>query len=71
VLDEKTVFDAGGQSFHAPGADTVLLHGSTSPHDHRSYHPHGAIAALKIDGREVTLEPGEIALGSVPEGVAY
>ena len=52
-------------------AAVLLLHGGTSPHDHWSYHRNGGVIGLKIEGRKVSLRPGEIAMGSVPEAIAY
>ncbi|HEX3756411.1 MAG TPA: YncE family protein [Rhizomicrobium sp.] len=52
-------------------AAVQLLHGGTSSHNDWTYHRNGGIVGLKIDGRKVTVRPGEIAMGSVPEGIAY
>jgi len=52
-------------------AALILLHGGTSAHSDWTYHRNGGIIALKIDGQKVTVRPGEIPLGSVPEGIAY
>ncbi len=52
-------------------AAVILLHGGTSPHNDWSYHRNGGLIGLRIDGRKVTVQRGEIRLGSVPEGIAY
>lgn len=52
-------------------AAVILLHGGTSPRNDWSYHRNGGLVGLKIDGRKVTVQRGEIRLGSVPEGIAY
>jgi DNA-binding beta-propeller fold protein YncE len=52
-------------------AAVILLHGGTSPHNDWSYHRNGGLVGLKIEGRKVTVQRGEIRLGSVPEGIAY
>jgi DNA-binding beta-propeller fold protein YncE len=52
-------------------AAVVLLHGGTSPHNDWTYHRNGGIVMLRINGRKVSVRPGEIRMGSVPEGIAY
>jgi DNA-binding beta-propeller fold protein YncE len=52
-------------------AAVILLHGGTSAHNDWTYHRNGGIIGLTIDGRKVTVRPGEIRMGSVPEGIAY
>jgi DNA-binding beta-propeller fold protein YncE len=52
-------------------AAVMLLHGGTSAHDDWTYHRNGGIAALRIDGRKVTVRRGEIRMGAIPEGIAY
>lgn len=74
VIDTVSVGDGPEGIAMAPdgkSATLLLLHGSTSAPDHWSYHRNGYAMALKITGMKVTLVPGEIGLGSVPEGAAY
>lgn len=49
----------------------LVLHGGTAPHNDWSYHRNGGMLALRIDGRKVSLVPGEVPLGAVPEGIAF
>lgn len=52
-------------------AVAVLLKGSAARHDSWSYTRDGAVVLLRIEGGKVSLVPGEVPAGALPEGVAY
>lgn len=52
-------------------AVVLLLHGSTSGPDEWPYHPNGGAVMIGIENGTAKVLPGEVKLGSVPEGVAY
>ncbi|HEY0236007.1 MAG TPA: hypothetical protein VGC86_13275, partial [Afipia sp.] len=52
-------------------AVVLLLHGSTSGLDEWPYHPNGGAVMIAIENGKAKVVPGEVKLGSVPEGVAY
>lgn len=52
-------------------AIAVLLKGSAAPHAAWSYTRDGAVVLLRIDAGKVSLVPGEVPAGALPEGVAY
>ena len=52
-------------------AVVLLLHGSTSGPSEWPYHPNGGAVMIAIDNGKARVLPGEVKLGSVPEGVAY
>lgn len=52
-------------------AIAVLLKGSAAPHAAWSYTRDGAVVLLRIEGGKVSLVPGEVAAGALPEGIAY
>ena len=52
-------------------AVVLLLHGSTSGPDEWPYHANGGAVMIAIENGKARVIPGEVKLGSVPEGVAY
>jgi DNA-binding beta-propeller fold protein YncE len=73
VIDDVAVGDAPeGFAISPKGnlAVSVLLQGSNADKKAFYYHPGGAVAALKIDGKKVT-KTGEVQVGGLPEGVAF
>jgi DNA-binding beta-propeller fold protein YncE len=74
VVDTLAVGDGPEGFAMAPDGKTavvILLHGSTSGPSEWPYHPNGGAVMIAIDNGKARVVPGEVKLGSVPEGVAY
>jgi DNA-binding beta-propeller fold protein YncE len=74
VVDTLAIGDGPEGFAMAPdgkSAVVVLLHGSTSGPDEWPYHPNGGAVMISIENNKALIVPGEIKLGSVPEGIAY
>jgi DNA-binding beta-propeller fold protein YncE len=74
VVDTLAVGDGPEGFAMAPdgkSAVLLLLHGSTSGPDEWPYHPNGGAVMIAIENGKARVIPGEVKLGSVPEGVAY
>ena len=73
VVDRFVVGDAPEGFAISPKGDlavAILLQGSNADKKAFYYNPHGAVVALKIDGKKVT-KTGEVAVGGLPEGVVF
>jgi DNA-binding beta-propeller fold protein YncE len=73
VIDRVTIGDAPEGLAISPRGDlavTIEFRGSNLPKSSVFFHPGGAATALKIDGKKVT-RVGEVAVGALPEGVAF
>jgi len=73
VIDHVTVGDSPEGLAISPKGDlavTIEARGSNMPKTASSYHPAGAVTALKIDGKRVT-NVGDINVGGLPEGAAF
>jgi DNA-binding beta-propeller fold protein YncE len=74
VVDTLAIGDGPEGFAMAPdgkSAVVLLLHGSTSGPDEWPYHPNGGAVMIGIDNGKAHVMPGEVKLGSVPEGIAY
>jgi DNA-binding beta-propeller fold protein YncE len=74
VVDTLAIGDGPEGFAMAPdgkSAVVLLLHGSTSGPSEWPYHPNGGAVMIAIDNGKARVLPGEVKLGSVPEGVAY
>lgn len=74
AIDHVVVGDGPEGFAVAPDGRTaiaVLLRGSAAPHAAWSYTRDGAVVLLRIEGGKVSLVPGEVPAGALPEGVAY
>ena len=74
VIDTLAIGDGPEGFAMAPdgkSAVVLLLHGSTSGPSEWPYHPNGGAVMIAIDNGKARVLPGEVKLGSVPEGVAY
>jgi DNA-binding beta-propeller fold protein YncE len=73
VIDHVTVGDSPEGLAISPKGDlavSVEARGSNMPKTAFSYHPSGAVTALKIDGKQVR-NVGELSVGALPEAVAF
>ncbi len=74
VVDTLAIGDGPEGFAVAPdgkSAVVLLLHGSTSGPSEWPYHPNGGAVMIAIEDGKARVVPGEVKLGSVPEGVAY
>ncbi len=74
VVDTLAIGDGPEGFAMAPdgkSAVVLLLHGSTSGPDEWPYHANGGAVMIAIENGKARVIPGEVKLGSVPEGVAY
>ena len=74
VVDTLAIGDGPEGFAVAPdgkSAVVILLHGSTSGPSEWPYHPNGGAVMIAIENGKARVLPGEVKLGSVPEGVAY
>jgi DNA-binding beta-propeller fold protein YncE len=74
VVDTLAIGDGPEGFAMAPdgkSAVVILLHGSTSGPSEWPYHPNGGAVMIAIENGKARVVPGEVKLGSVPEGVAY
>jgi DNA-binding beta-propeller fold protein YncE len=74
VVDTLAIGDGPEGFAVAPdgkSAVVLLLHGSTSGPTEWPYHPNGGAVMIAIDNGKARVVPGEVKLGSVPEGLAY
>src|SRR6516165_4457083 len=73
VIDHVTVGDSPEGLAISPKGDlavSVEARGSNMPKSSFFYHPTGAVTALKIDGKKLTIA-GEVNVGALPEAVAF
>jgi DNA-binding beta-propeller fold protein YncE len=74
VIDTLAIGDGPEGFAVAPDGKTavvLLLYGSTSGPSEWPYHPNGGAVMIAIENGKARVMPGEVKLGSVPEGVAY
>jgi DNA-binding beta-propeller fold protein YncE len=74
VIDTLAIGDGPEGFAVAPdgkSAVVLLLHGSTSGPSEWPYHPNGGAVMIAIQDGKARVVPGEVKLGSVPEGLAY
>jgi DNA-binding beta-propeller fold protein YncE len=74
VIDTLAIGDGPEGFAVAPdgkSAVVLLLHGSTSGPSEWPYHPNGGAVMIAIENGKARVVPGEVKLGSVPEGLAY
>jgi DNA-binding beta-propeller fold protein YncE len=74
VVDTLAIGDGPEGFAMAPdgkSAVVIVLHGSTSGPSEWPYHPNGGAVMIAIDNGKAKVVPGEVKLGSVPEGVAF
>src|SRR6516165_3238554 len=73
VIDHVTVGDSPEGLAISPKGDlavSVEARGSNMPKTASFFHPTGAVTALKIDGKKLTIA-GEVNVGALPEAVAF